>query len=97
MRSKTFNEKLNSGETFMVVFSATWCMPCKMLSKTINDLKETHPEISDRIYKIDIDDDQELAEIFGIMSVPTIISVKNKQHTQSSGVISKDSIVSFFS
>ncbi|NLA15337.1 MAG: thioredoxin [Bacteroidales bacterium] len=56
----------------IVDFHATWCAPCKMLAPT---LEEVAKEFNDQIYvyKVDVDKEPELAAIFGVRSVPTLI------------------------
>ncbi|MFA7450181.1 MAG: thioredoxin [Bacteroidales bacterium] len=56
----------------IVDFHATWCAPCKMLAPT---LEEVAQEFSDQIhvYKVDVDKQPELAAIFGVRSVPTLL------------------------
>ena len=54
----------------LLKFSASWCGPCKMLSKTIEQIKD---EIPCDIIEIDIDDDFETANKFQIRSVPTLV------------------------
>ena len=72
-----FKELVN--DTIVVQFSATWCGPCKTLTKTID---QNEDKFNVPIYKIDIDSSQELAKALGIRSVPTIIRFENKQETK---------------
>ena len=65
-------------DTIVVQFSATWCGPCKTLTKTI---EQNEDKFNVPIYKIDIDEAQDLAKALGIRSVPTIIRFENKQET----------------
>ncbi|HIZ16211.1 MAG TPA: thioredoxin [Firmicutes bacterium] len=59
----------------LVDFYADWCMPCKMLSPILEELSE---EIDDvKIVKVNTDKNQELASSFGIMSIPTLLFVKD--------------------
>ena len=68
-------------------FYANWCGPCKMMSPIIEELKEDRAL---EIQKIDIDINEELVREFGIMSVPTIILLKdNREVDRHSGFISK--------
>jgi len=62
------------GETIVVQFSATWCGPCKTLTKTI---EQNEDKFNVPIYKVDIDDNRELASILEIRSVPTLIRFEN--------------------
>lgn len=70
-------EVLNSDKTVLVDFFATWCGPCKMLSPIVDELAGEHPEI--KVCKIDVDQEQELARQFQVMSIPTLIVFKNGQ------------------
>ena len=66
-------------ETIVVQFSAGWCGPCKILTKTI---EQNEDKFNVPIYKIDIDNAPQLAQALGIRSVPTIIRFENKQETK---------------
>lgn len=75
-------EVLNSDKPVLVDFFATWCGPCKMLSPIVDELAEEHPEI--KVCKINVDEQQELARQFQVMSIPTVIVFKNGQPVQRS-------------
>lgn len=69
-------DKLISGENPVLVdFFATWCGPCKMMSPVLEDVKK---QVGDdvTIVKIDVDRNQELASMYGIQSVPTLLLFK---------------------
>jgi thioredoxin 1 len=66
---------LNSGKTCLVDFFATWCGPCKMMAPVIDEIAEENEEIV--AVKVDVDDNMELAQQYGIMSIPTILVFKN--------------------
>ena len=72
-----FKELVN--DTIVVQFSAAWCGPCKVLTKTI---EQNEDKFNIPIYKMDIDHAQQLAQALGIRSVPTIIRFENKQETK---------------
>lgn len=79
-------------ETILVDFWAAWCMPCKMLSPIIDAVAEERKDV--KICKINIDEEQELAIRFGIMSIPTVMVFKDGEVSgKSIGLVSKDEIL----
>lgn len=72
-----FKELIN--DTIVVQFSAAWCGPCKILTKTMEQNEE---KFVTPVYKVDIDHAPGLAQALGIRSVPTIIRFENKQETK---------------
>ena len=86
------NEIVKADKPVLVDFWASWCGPCRMLSPTIDEIAEEHPEI--KVCKINIDDEAELAIRHGVMSVPTLMIFKNGEITQTAvGVRPKDEIL----
>ena len=86
--SVELKEKINNGEKLIVDFHASWCGPCKMLSKTIEDLKTEVP-----IEDIDIDEQSELAVQYGIRGVPTLVMVdENVEIKRSVGNLTKSQL-----
>lgn len=71
-----FNEKVKKEGVAVVDFFATWCGPCKMLAPIF---EEVGNELQDQagFYKVDIDESLELANEYGIQSVPTLLVFKN--------------------
>ncbi len=87
-----FAEKvLEAKGTVLVDFWATWCGPCRMLSPIIEEVAAAHPQVS--VGKINVDEEQELAEKYGILSIPTLLVFKNGEKVKESvGVIPKEKI-----
>ena len=59
----------------LVDFFATWCGPCKMMAPVIDEIA-TEKAGSAAVYKIDIDENPDIAQRYGVMSIPTFISFK---------------------
>lgn len=86
-------EVLQSDKTVLIDFWAAWCGPCQMLMPTIEELAN---EVTDaKICKINVDEQPELAEQFSVMTIPTLVVIRDgKILSRSSGVISKQEILS---
>ena len=74
------NEVLNSDRPVLVDFWASWCGPCRMVSPLVDEIAAEHPEI--KVGKVNVDEQPELASQFQVMSIPTLMVVKNGQVTQ---------------
>lgn len=93
LTSKNFkSEVLDSKQTVMVDFFASWCGPCKMMSPIVDELaKEMDKEV--KIFKVSIEDEEDLATEYGVMSIPTFLFFKNgKVVDQAGGGMSKDAL-----
>ena len=67
-------EVLNSDETVLIDFYADWCGPCKMLAPIIEEISNELSNI--KFGKVNIDESPKIAEKYGIMSIPTLVLVK---------------------
>jgi len=84
-------EVLKSEKTVLIDFYADWCGPCKMLSPIVEQFASENEDI--KVVKINVDDEQDLAIEYGIMSIPTLVVIKNGQEANKAvGLISKDEI-----
>ncbi len=85
-------EILESDRTALLDFWADWCGPCKSLSPIIDEIAAENSKI--KVCKINIDEEQELATQFNIMSIPTLLVIKGgKVVNQSVGLKTKKQIL----
>lgn len=74
INSSNFQSKvLDAKEPVLVDFFATWCGPCQKLAPTLDELS-TEVEGRAKVYKVDVDESPDIAQRYGVMSVPTIIA-----------------------
>lgn len=71
-----FNELLQDEKLVIVDFWATWCGPCRMLSPILDQVEEEMPD-QITVVKVNVDDADEIAAQYRIMSIPTLLFVKN--------------------
>ena len=86
------NEIMDSEKTVLLDFWAPWCAPCRMVVPIIEEIAGERPDI--KVGKINVDEQPELASKFGIMSIPTLVVMKNGKIVQQvSGVSPKNAIL----
>ncbi|CZT55934.1 thioredoxin [Solibaculum mannosilyticum] len=71
-------EVLSSAQPVLADFWASWCGPCRMLSPIVDEVAEEKSS-SVKVVKINVDEEPELAQQYGVMSIPTLILFKNGQ------------------
>jgi thioredoxin 1 len=91
LNNDNFDKEISSGVT-LVDFWAPWCGPCKLLGPVIDEIgQELEGKV--KIAKLNVDNNQEIAIRYRVMSIPTIIIFKDgKPMSQTIGVVSKKAI-----
>lgn len=85
-------EVLNSDKTTIIDFYADWCGPCKMMSPIIDEIAEENENV--KVGKLNVDEAQDIAGKYNVMSIPTIIIFKDGEEiSRFVGVTSKENIL----
>jgi thioredoxin 1 len=85
---------LSKRESVLVDFYASWCGPCRAISPLLDEISEENPEL--RVIKINVEDFEEIAKEYGIVSLPTLLMFKNGQLTsRQTGFATKFEIEAF--
>ena len=86
------NEVMKSGKKVLLDFYADWCGPCRMVSPFVDEIAEENPQYL--VGKINVDQEPELAQAFGVASIPMLIVMKDgKIASQSAGARPKAQIL----
>jgi thioredoxin 1 len=90
--NENFKEIKDSKYTVLIDFYADWCGPCRMLGPVLDEIANEKNDIA--IGKVNVDNDRELANSFGIRSIPTMIIFKNGVEVDRMvGFFNKDNIL----
>ena len=87
-----FDEIIASDKPVLIDFYADWCGPCRMVAPIVHEIAEENDNVV--VGKINVDDEPELAQRFGVMSIPTLVVMKNgKESTRATGARQKPQIL----
>ncbi|MDO5589757.1 MAG: thioredoxin [Lachnospiraceae bacterium] len=90
------NEVMESNKPVLVDFWASWCMPCRMVGPVVEEIANERSDI--KVAKVNVDEQPELAREFKVMSIPTLLVIKDgKIVNRSVGAKSKEEILEMMS
>ena len=89
---ENFNEIKTKTSTVMLDFYADWCGPCRMVAPTVHEIADERSDVT--VGKINVDNDPDLAQAFGVMSIPTIVILKGgEEAARAVGVRTKQQLL----
>ena len=87
-----FDEIKTKTSVVMLDFYADWCGPCRMVGPIVHEIADERSDIT--VGKVNVDNDPDLAQTFGVMSIPTIVILKDgKESARAVGVRSKQQLL----
>ncbi len=88
-----FEKLITENDNIVIDFFATWCGPCKMLAPVFENVASITNNVA--FVKVDVDESSELASLFGIQSIPTLVYIKDKKlEKREMGFRTKEQILS---
>lgn len=93
--NEEFETSIASNENVIIEFSAEWCGPCQVMLPNLQEIDETIDNIS--VFKVNVDEEDELCRKFGIRNVPTTLYYKNGvQVSKTIGLVNKATLLAPF-
>lgn len=87
-------EVLQSDKPVFIDFWAAWCGPCQMIAPVVEELSTELTDV--KVAKVNVDEEMELAQKFGVMSIPTMVLIKNGEVVKTTmGAQPKEDILAF--
>ena len=94
INEQEFEKVINSKKLVVIDFSASWCMPCRMLKPIMERVETKVKDVN--FYNVDIDESEEVAKRYRIFSVPTLVAFRDGKKVDSMvGLNSNDDIIDF--
>lgn len=93
LSNKEYEKEVEKSDKVVILdFWASWCGPCRMMTPIIDEIANENKEL--KVCKVNVDEEQELAKQFNIMSIPTIVVMKDgKVINQVVGVVDKSEVL----
>ena len=93
LSNKEYEKEVEKSDKVVILdFWASWCGPCRMMSPIIDEIANENKEL--KVCKVNVDEEQELAKQFNIMSIPTIVVMKDGNViNQVVGVVDKSEVL----
>lgn len=91
LTKQNFDQETRNG-TVIVDFWASWCGPCRMLAPVVEQISQEHKDW--KVCKVNVDEEPELAQQFGVMSIPTVVHLSNGTEVgRSVGLMAKEQLL----
>lgn len=94
LKNEDFNEEIKNG-VVLVDFYADWCGPCRMISPIVEELSNEIDSL--KVIKVNVDEREDVAKVYGIMSIPTLILFRDGQMEKKQlGFVPKEVLLRWF-
>lgn len=88
------NEVIKSEKLVVIDFFAIWCVPCQMLTEVLHDVEKEYEDVVE-IFKVDVDENQEIAIRYEVTSMPTLVFFKDGEEVERKiGYIEREELIS---